>query len=665
MATQEYYGLRDDAISVRRLKFIRLRGTLRAMLNFKQCTLRRGSRILFQNATCTIHRGEKVGITGVNGCGKSSLFALIRGELHPDAGDFEMPPRLAVAHVAQETPGLARPAIEYVIDGDAELRAVEKALAEAEQNDDGNFQAQLYGQLESIDGYTARNRAAQLMSGLGFRTDQEMLSVSSFSGGWRMRLNLAQALMCRSDLLLLDEPTNHLDLDAVIWLQQWLSSYAGTLLLISHDREFLDEVADHIAHIEQERLELYTGNYSAFERRRVERMGQQQAAYQKQQREIAHIQSYVDRFRAQATKSRQAQSRIKALMRMEVIAAANIDSPFNFRFRAPEKLPNPLLQIHQVDMGYGAAPILEGVKLQINSGDRIGLLGANGAGKSTLIKVLAGSMPPLGGEINRAQDLKIGYFAQHQLEQLDPEASALLHMMRLDPRAGEQAMRGFLGGFAFSGDMATSPIGPFSGGEKARLALALLVYQRPNLLLLDEPTNHLDLEMRHALSVALQEYQGAMVVISHDRHLLRNVCDTLLLVKDGAVEDYDGNLDDYRQLVNRIYKTAAKDKPAAKQASAVQKDSRRSDGDKPAQIKPLRDKLKKLEQQIEKLQSQKNKAEQQLADPAIYAAANSGKLHQLQTQQAQASQAISEAEATWLQISEEIELASSSSPAMG
>ena len=626
------------------------------MLNFKQCTLRRGSRVLFQEATFTIHRGERVGITGVNGCGKSSLFALLRGELHADAGDFEIPPNLAIAHVAQETPALSKSALDYVIDGDAELRGVEAALAQAEHDNDGHRQALLHAQLENIGGYTARNRAAQLLSGLAFLPGQEERPVSSFSGGWRMRLNLAQALMCRSELLLLDEPTNHLDLDAVIWLQQWLTSYPGTLLLISHDRDFLDDITTHIAHIEQQQIELYTGNYTAFERRRAEKLAQQQAAYQRQQREVEHIQSYINRFRAQATKARQAQSRIKALERMEMIAAAHVDSPFNFGFRDPEKLPSQLLQLNKVSIGYGDKPILSNVKLHISSGDRIGLLGANGAGKSTLIKVLSGKLTPLSGEFTSAQDLKLGYFAQHQLEQLDPEASAMQHLLRLDPKASDSDLRSFIGGFAFNGDMATTPIAPFSGGEKARLALALLVYQRPNLLLLDEPTNHLDLEMREALGMALMDYKGALVVISHDRHLLRNVCDTLLLVKDGAVQEYDGDLDDYRTLITNANRgTATEDKTTSENSSAARKDKKRLEAERRQQLKPLRDKVKKLEQQMEKLQTQKQSIETQLADTAIYSEANKAKLKELLGQQAETTQRLGQAEGDWLEASEELE----------
>ena len=625
------------------------------MLNLTQCALRRGTRLLFQNASFTIHRGQKVGLTGMNGCGKSSLFALILGEIQADEGEFSLPPRLAIAHVAQETPALDRSAIDYVMDGDAELRATEAALAEAEQNNDGNRQALLHGQLETIGGYTARNRAAQLMSGLGFTTAQEASPVSSFSGGWRMRLNLAQALMCRSDLLLLDEPTNHLDLDAVIWLQNWLAVYPGTLLLISHDRDFLDEVTTHIAHIEQSRIELYTGNYSAFERRRAEKLAQQQSAYEKQQREIAHIQKFVDRFRAKATKARQAQSRLKTLARMEEIAAAHVDSPFHFQFLAPEKLPDTLLNLRDVQAGYDDKIILDQVKLSIRSGDRIGLLGANGAGKSTLIKLLAGTLPPLAGEYQQAQDLRIGYFAQHQLEQLRTDESALQHLLRLDPKASEQALRDFLGGFAFNGDMVTAAIAPFSGGEKARLSLALLVYQRPNVLLLDEPTNHLDIEMRHALGLALQDYAGALITISHDRHLLRSVTDTLLLVTDGHVTDYDGDLDDYRQTILSRSQGDATAKPEAEHSSAARKERKRQAAEKRQQLKPLRDKLKKLEQTMEKLQNEKTAIDQQLANPDIYSDTNKDQLRELLQNQGQVGHKLEKAEGSWMIISEELD----------
>jgi len=435
------------------------------MLKFTNLSLRRGPRLLFEQVNLMIHPGQRVGITGANGTGKSSLFAMVRGQLHPDGGDFSIPKGWVVAHVAQETPALARAAIDYVLDGDHELRETQAKLAQAEADDDGQQQAEFHGRLEAIDGYSARSRAARLLQGLGFTAQQETQPVNSFSGGWRMRLNLAQALMCRSDCLLLDEPTNHLDLDAVIWLQEWLSRYPGTLLLISHDRDFLDEVVNHIAHVEQGRINDYNGNYGAFERYRAEQLTQQQAAYQKQQREIAHVRSFVDRFRAKASKAKQAQSRINALERMELIAQAHVDSLFTFQFLTPDKLPDPLLRLDQVAVGYGASPLISTINLTINIGDRIGLLGANGAGKSTLIKLLAQELSG-SGEVIQAKDLKIGYFAQHQLEQLHPQESPLIHLQQLDPRAGEQPLRDHLGGFGFVGDRINDLVGVFSGGER-------------------------------------------------------------------------------------------------------------------------------------------------------------------------------------------------------
>ncbi len=515
------------------------------MLQLDHLSLRRGPRLLIDDASAQIHPGQRVGLTGANGTGKSSLFALILGEFGPDAGSLQLPKDWVIAHVAQHTPADARPAIDYALDGDAELRHIEAQLIEAEQADDGHRLGQLHERMDHIGGYQARARAARLLHGLGFKPGEEERPVSDFSGGWRMRLNLAKALMCRSDLLLLDEPTNHLDLDAVIWLEDWLKRYPGTLLLISHDRDFLDNVVTQVAHIEQGRLTLYTGNYTAFERARAERLANQQAAFEKQQREISHMQAFVDRFRAKATKARQAQSRLKALERMTVIAPAHVDSPFHFAFKPPAKNPRPLLRLDEAAAGYGDTAIFSDARFSLNPGDRVGLLGPNGAGKSTLIKLLAGDLTPLAGERLAAQDLAIGYFAQHQLEQLHPAHSALEHLQQLDPKASEQSLRDFIGGFGFNGDRATCPVAPFSGGEKARLVLALLVYQKPNLLLLDEPTNHLDLEMRLALAEALQDFAGAMVIVSHDRHLLRVTCDQLVLVHGGRVREFDGDLDDY------------------------------------------------------------------------------------------------------------------------
>ncbi|MEQ1622484.1 MAG: ATP-binding cassette domain-containing protein [Methylococcales bacterium] len=624
------------------------------MLNFKDLTLRRGARVLFANASFIIHKGQKVGFTGANGAGKSSLFALVRGELHPDEGDFSMSPGLEIAHVAQETPAVSSSAIDYVIDGDQPLRRLEQALLAAEKANDGLKQAELHATLDVIGGYTAKARASRLMNGLGFSADQENNAVSSFSGGWRMRLNLAQALMCRSDVLLLDEPTNHLDLDAVIWLQDWLCKYPGTLLLISHDRDFLDTITDHIVHIEQNQAEIYTGNYSAFERMRAEKLAQQQSSYLKQQREIAHIQSFVDRFKAQATKARQAQSRIKALERMELIAQAHVDSPFDFSFAKPQKMPNPLLTLEKADIGYGQTVIIKQAGLSISPGDRIGLLGPNGAGKSSLIKVLAGEMKPLSGKILESDALKIGYFAQHQLEQLRVDESPLWHCQQLDKQASEKDLRNFLGGFDFRGDKVLEPVKPFSGGEKARLVLALLVYQNPNLLLLDEPTNHLDLEMRHALSVALQDYQGAIVVVSHDRHLLRSVTDQLVLVAGGKAQPFDGDLEDYRQWL--VDQKRTEEKPQLDDAPAVsRKDQRKLEADRRQKHKPIYDAIKKAEAEVEKYHQEQKQIELQLAAPEIYDDSEKERLKQILARKVQIDKALETAESAWMEAEEKLE----------
>ena len=631
------------------------------MLKFTQLSLRRGTRELLHDVNCTIHAGQRVGVTGANGVGKSSLFALIRNELHADGGDISLPPNTVIAHVAQETPAVDKSALEYVIDGDRELRTLQQKITVAEQANDGDRLAHLYSDMEHIHGYSAASRAGKLMHGLGFTAAQEQTPVREFSGGWRMRLNLAQALMCRSDLLLLDEPTNHLDLEAVIWLEEWLQSYPGTLLLISHDRDFLDRVVTNVAHIEQGTLTLYTGNYSAFEVRRAEQLANQQAAYEKQQREIAHMQAFVDRFRAKATKARQAQSRIKALERMKVISAAHVDSPFEFHFPRPNRLPDLLLHLEKVSAGYGEKTVLNDINLNIQTGNRIGLLGFNGAGKSTLIKLLAGELDPLHGARTEAKDMHIGYFAQHQLEQLDHHASPLLHLQRLEPRATEKELRSFLGGFAFRDDMATSPVAPFSGGEKARLVLAMLVYQKPNLLLLDEPTNHLDLDMRHALSVALQEFEGAMIVVSHDRHLLRTVTDSLLLVADGKVMPFDGDLDDYRQWVKEQEKvtdehTSHLTGETQTDAAVNKKQQRQDAAERRRKLQPVRNKIKKLEEQIEKINKEKSALQEQLANNSIYEEQNKAKLKQLLEQQTTIDKKLQELEEQWLAASEELEV---------
>ena len=625
------------------------------MLNFSNAALRRGTRLLFERVNLTIHRGDKVGVTGANGIGKSSLFALMRGELHTDEGSFSMPPGLVIAHVAQETPAVDAAAIDYVIEGDQALCRLQAELDEAEIAGDGVRQAELLARLESIDGYTARSRAARLMNGLGFAAGDEQVPVSSFSGGWRMRLNLAQALMCRSDLLLLDEPTNHLDLDAVIWLQDWLRAYQGTLLLISHDRDFLDEVVDHIAHVAQSGVTLFSGNYSAFERRRAEMLAQQQSAHEKQQREMEHIRRFVDRFRSKATKARQVQSRLKAMEKMERIVQAHVDSPFDFAFRKPDSTPNPLLQLDEVSAGYDDRPVLQDVAFDLLPGDRIGLLGPNGAGKSTLIKLLADTLRPLSGRRRAAKGLRIGYFAQHQVEQLQLEESPLHHFQLLDRQAKESDLRHFLGGFAFSGERALEPAAHLSGGEKARLVLALIAYQKPNLLLLDEPTNHLDLELRHALGMALQEFEGAMVLVSHDRHLLRTVTDRLFLVIDGAVQPYDGDLDDYRQWLLTQRQERLPDSKAIS-GDLSRKERRRLDAENRQKLRPLRQGVTQAERMVEQLLSEQQSLDEQLADSALYAPSEKERLMKLLQQKRSLEQGLEQAEQAWLEAQQALEL---------
>jgi len=627
------------------------------MISLNDLALQRGRKLLFEGVSLTLHPGWKVGVVGRNGTGKSSLFQLLRGELHPDQGSVGLPEETRIASVAQETPALARSALDYAIDGDTRLREVEAALATAEAAHDGARIAHLHAELEALDGYTVRARAGRLLHGLGFGDADLERPVSAFSGGWRVRLNLAQALMCPSDLLLLDEPTNHLDLDAVLWLEQWLRAYPGTLLLISHDRDFLDNVVDRVANVENNTITLFRGGYSEFERQRAERLAQQQALHERQQREVAHMRAFVDRFRAKATKARQAQSRLKALERMEIIEAAHVDSPFRFAFRKPERLPNPLLVLDRAAAGYGGHPVIDNVRLTLLPGQRLGLLGHNGAGKSTLIKLLAGEISTLAGERTGSDGLKIGYFAQHQLEQLDPEASALLHLQRLDGRATEQELRNFLGGFAFQSDRVLEPCGHFSGGEKARLVLALLVWQSPNLLLLDEPTNHLDLEMRDALNRALQDYTGAVVLVSHDRHLLRTTTDALYLVADGAVRPFDGDLDDYRDWLAREADGAPEtsDAPAGEHTATARKAQRRAAAEQRARLQPLTRELQKLELEMERRQAEQAQIEAALADPALYDAGRKEELKQWLQRQAETATRLEQAEHRWLETSERIE----------
>ena len=579
---------------------------------------------------------------------------MVRNELQTDEGDFSLPPGLVIAHVEQETRAVEQAAIEYVIDGDQGLRTLQQQLAQAETDDNGLLQAELHTRIDDIQGYTAVSRASRLLSGLGFMPAQEQALVIEFSGGWRMRLNLAQALMCRSDVLLLDEPTNHLDLDAVIWLQDWLVKYPGTLLLISHDRDFLDTIADHIVHIEHKKADIYTGNYSDFERLRAEKLAQQQAAYVKQQQEIAHVQSFITRFRAKATKAKQAQSRIKTLQKMELIALAHVDSPFHFTFENPGKMPEQLLQLDKVSLGYGKEAIISNIEILISPGQRIGLLGANGAGKSTLVKCLAGDLAVMDGDIKRADVLQVGYFAQHQLEQLQIDESPLWHVQQLNAKATEKELRQFLGGFAFVGDKALDPVGPFSGGEKARLVLAMLVYQNPNLLLLDEPTNHLDLEMRHALSMALQDYQGALVVVSHDRHLLKSVTDQFMLVAGGEVNSFDGDLEDYHQWLIEQKRTDNKSNQDI-DSSLSRKQQRRIEAEQRQLLQPLRKLLVKAEKQVEKLHKQQETLQQLLADPSLYEDKNREQMLTLLRDKSNIDLALEQAETEWMAASEQIE----------
>jgi ATP-binding cassette subfamily F protein 3 len=631
------------------------------MLALTNIALRRGRKVLIENASFQIHAGQRMGVIGANGSGKSSLFAMLLGELEPDDGELAIDPKDEIAHVAQESPHGSGAAVDYVMDGDRELRDVQAAIAQAEADPDKPDVHLLYERMETIDGFTAESRASRLLHGLGFAADEYTKPVKEFSGGWRMRLNLARALMCRSDILLLDEPTNHLDLPAILWLERWLKRYEGILLVVSHDRDFLDQICTRVAHIENESISLFTGNYSQFEKLRAEQLAQQQAMYLRQQKEIKHIQSYVDRFRYKASKARQAQSRIKMLERMEHIAAAHVDSPFRFHFMEPKKQPQHLLGLMDAAVGYGDDVILDKIELNLSAGDRIGLLGVNGAGKSTLVKALSTGSTLLKGERILSKDTKIGYFAQHQLELLRPEESPIDHLRDYAPDDREQDHRNYLGRFGFSGERIFEPVAPFSGGEKARLVLALMIRQGPNLLLLDEPTNHLDLEMRQALSIALIEYTGALVVISHDRHLLRSVCDELLIVHDGIVDRFNRSLDDYpawlKEQEDKADQAAAKWQDAPTK-SLNKKQQRQEQARLRQQLKPLHDKVREIDKALASSRSELAKLEARLADESIYTDPDrKDEVAQLVQDQATTKSTIESLEWEWLEASEKLEQA--------
>ncbi len=627
------------------------------MILFNNLTLRQGTTNLLENANAMIAPGQKVGLVGKNGCGKSSLLSLLKKTLSPESGDISLPKDWQLAWVNQETPALDISALDYCLEGDRRYCELQAQLAQANAENNGEAIAHIHSALDEIDAWTIQARASTLLNGLGFSQEELTKPVKSFSGGWRMRLNLAQALLCRSDLLLLDEPTNHLDLDAVIWLERYLTQYAGTLILISHDRDFLDPIVDKILHIEQQKLHEYTGDYSSFERQRATKLAQQNALHRQQQMKISHLQSYINRFKAKATKAKQAQSRVKALEKMELIAAAHVDSPFKFTFREPLALPHPLLTMREVSAGYENAGqtkvILENIQLNLVPGSRIGLLGKNGAGKSTLIKLLAGKIPPLSGTVALASGVVVGYFAQHQLDNLRADESPLWHLQQLSPELPEQALRDYLGGFAFQGDKVLEPVKDFSGGEKARLALALIVWSRPNLLLLDEPTNHLDLDMRQALTEALVDFEGSVVVVSHDRHLLRNTVDEFYLVDAQQVAPFAGDLSDYQRWLTEVPET-----PKAESTVPVENDrkaQKRKAAELRQQVAPLRKNLARLEQTMEKVSAELAEVENQLNDQNLYEPQNKAQLADVLQRQRTLRDTLTATEDEWFLENEKIE----------
>ena len=626
------------------------------MISADGLALRRGDKVLFENARFTFYARHKIGITGSNGSGKSSLFALLLGEMQVDSGNLGIQPGLVISHVAQELPAGSQSAIEFVIDGDVELRDVQNRLNIAQRQEDSDQIGTLHERLGAIDGYSAEARANQLLYGLGFAAEEVIQPVDYFSGGWRMRLNLAKALMCRSDLLLLDEPTNHLDLDAVIWLESWLKRFPGTLLLISHDRSFLDSVVQSICFIDSGSLKTYKGNYSSFEVQRASHLAQEKATFVKQQREIDHMRRFVDRFKAKATKARQAQSRMKQLAKLELIAPAHAHTPFNFEFRKPVSRPDPALVAVDVSIGYEETVILENLRFELRSGARIGLLGKNGAGKSTFIRFLAGQIKATQGEVSKSKDLAIGYFEQNSLDQLREDESPLQHLSRIDPYAKEQQLRSYLGSFGFNGDDVFREVGFFSGGERSRLALAIIIWQKPNVLLLDEPTNHLDMEMRYALTLALQSFDGAMVLVSHDRTLLTSVCDQLYLIHDKGLTEFHSDLEDYSAQL--LSKTSSAESVGSRSVSS-RKERRREEAGERNRVatikKPLIKKIKVLETQLTRLQAETARLENILAQSDLYDEEQKSNLLEYLHEQASVAREMSQVEEDWLAASTQLE----------
>ncbi|MDN3647643.1 ATP-binding cassette domain-containing protein [Reinekea marina] len=631
------------------------------MIKLSNISLQLGGKSLLDDTSVTFNTGERIAVIGANGTGKTTLFKVLQNELQVDAGTVEVPKHWRLSHMKQEIAEVDRSALDFVLDGDQPLRQLQRALTEAENKHDDDAMAQALGALDTYHAFEKQNQAEQLLAGLGFNVNEFAKPVGEFSGGWRVRLNLARALMCPSDLLLLDEPTNHLDLHTCYWLEQWLKQYPGTLLLISHDRDFMDGVATQVVSFEQQKLIGYRGNYSQYERQKGERLAQQQQAFDKQQQQKEHLESFVRRFKAKASKAKQAQSRVKMLEKLTLTAPASISYQYNITIPTGGRVSDPVVSLDNVDLGYATnQPILKNVNVSLQPGSRLGLLGVNGAGKSTLIKAIVGDLIPQSGEVIRGHNLRIGYFAQHQLESLDEQASPFLHLRRLDADASDQVLKNFVGRFGFSGERADEAIVNFSGGEKARVALAMIAWQKPNLLLLDEPTNHLDLEMRESLNIALQEYDGAVILVSHDRYMLNSTADEFWWVRNGQVEQYEGDLEDYFQALlkapNAVPASAdqgadlVNDKKAQRQARAAEREK----------LKPLLSAFKKAEARLDKAQQKLVEVETQLADPTLYEADNKSKLQPLLKEQGQLKTEVEAVELEWLDLSEQIEQAQAS-----